>query len=132
MQVPAFYRVCNHCGLDSREAGLPLFEADAGALGGLRNRCTPCGKARAAAGVTRNRRRLRAIILWAKRQPCMDCGQRFHYAAMEFDHVLGDKRGAVSRAVTRGWSVETLRAEMAKCELVCANCHRVRTWQRMR
>jgi hypothetical protein len=29
-----------------------------------------------------------------------------------------------------GFSIETLKAEIAKCDLVCANCHRLRTWKR--
>ncbi len=48
---------------------------------------------------------------------------------MEFDH-LGDKIMDIARMTNSGCSVERLLAEVAKCELVCANCHRVRTWNR--
>lgn len=63
-----------------------------------------------------------------KRKPCTDCGGSFHFSAMDFDHTEDDKRKDVSK-ILKG-SRDTLLAEIAKCELVCANCHRVRTWQR--
>ena len=70
---------------------------------------------------------LRAIVNAAKDAPCADCGGRFHPVAMDFDHIRGEKRNDIGRMVWRGVSEAVLRAELAKCELVCANCHRVRT-----
>lgn len=59
-------------------------------------------------------------------KPCMDCGGVFHPACMEFDHRPGEKKkGIVSALGNRAWSV--IAAEIAKCDLVCANCHRLRT-----
>lgn len=64
----------------------------------------------------------------AKNVPCHDCGERYHYCVMDFDHREGEpKLFAVSRGSS---SRETLIAEIAKCDVVCANCHRVRTWTR--
>jgi hypothetical protein len=62
-----------------------------------------------------------------KNRPCADCGGRFPPCAMDFDHVLGKKIDDVSgiRIDTGRW--ERVLAEIEKCELVCANCHRVRT-----
>jgi len=62
-----------------------------------------------------------------KNRPCADCGGRFPPCAMDFDHVLGEKIDDVSgiRIDTGRW--ERVLAEIEKCELVCANCHRVRT-----
>lgn len=57
--------------------------------------------------------------------PCLDCGGTFHPAAMEFHHV-GPKAGNVGEMVNKGISLARLEAEIAQCELVCANCHRVR------
>lgn len=50
---------------------------------------------------------------------------------MDFDH-LSDKDLAISHMRSRGMSRANILAEMAKCELVCANCHRIRTQQRYR
>jgi hypothetical protein len=65
-------------------------------------------------------------------EPCADCGQVFHPAAMHWDHTGTDKLINISRAVNNGWSRERILLELAKCELVCANCHSVRTYTRRR
>ncbi|HEU0337027.1 MAG TPA: hypothetical protein VFR43_10755 [Gaiellaceae bacterium] len=64
-------------------------------------------------------------------RPCVDCGRVFHHAAMQWDHLPGfDKRREVSTLVRRGFRRDTILDEIAKCELVCANCHAVRTFER--
>ena len=65
-----------------------------------------------------------------KDKPCKDCGGRFHPCAMDFDHCHGDKVDNVSWMLGKAKSREAILAEIAKCELVCANCHRVRTYNR--
>jgi hypothetical protein len=57
--------------------------------------------------------------------PCVDCGQKFPPECMDFDHVSADKLENVSRM--RRFSKERLVNEIKKCEVVCANCHRIRT-----
>ncbi|MBX9679725.1 MAG: hypothetical protein K2X38_13260 [Gemmataceae bacterium] len=62
---------------------------------------------------------------------CATCGYREFAEALEFDHLPQYKKNFnVARAARRilDWSV--IEAEIAKCEVVCANCHRVRTAQR--
>jgi hypothetical protein len=61
--------------------------------------------------------------------PCTDCKNFFPHYVMQWDH-LSDKLYDVSRAVQDGLSIKTIEAEIAKCELVCANCHCVRTHNR--
>lgn len=63
-----------------------------------------------------------------KSHPCADCRQIYHPAAMQFDH-LGDKKFNLGDMKTQ-LSWEELDKEIEKCELVCANCHAVRTWKR--
>jgi len=70
------------------------------------------------------------IIRSLKSQPCADCGKTFHYAAMDFDHVRDIKRVDISRMIRTGYSVAAIEQELKKCEVVCANCHRIRTWSR--
>jgi len=78
----------------------------------------------------RKRARLREIAREAKARPCADCGLEYPYYVMDFDHVDGDKRMIISQLINFG-SIGRLLAEIAKCEVVCANCHRVRTWERL-
>jgi hypothetical protein len=59
----------------------------------------------------------------------MDCGYNAHPEALDFDHRdPAQKASMVSRIKTL--SLESLMAEIAKCDVVCANCHRVRTHAR--
>ena len=51
---------------------------------------------------------------------------------MDFDHVGEGKVLNIGRMRSSGHSLEEIEAEIAKCELVCANCHRERTQQRLR
>lgn len=60
-----------------------------------------------------------------KNKPCYDCGGRFPPECMDFDHVRGEKSFSVGTGRTR--SQEALTLEIAKCDIVCANCHRIRT-----
>ncbi len=62
--------------------------------------------------------------------PCVDCGEKFHPVAMDFDHPRGGKTMGVAQLVGSGYKLNLIKAEIAKCELVCACCHRVRTWKR--
>jgi hypothetical protein len=48
---------------------------------------------------------------------------------MQFDHVKGKKIG-ISRAVNYGYSINNIMKEISKCEIVCANCHAIRTFTR--
>lgn len=62
---------------------------------------------------------------------CMDCGYDEHSEALDFDHRPGEvKLLTISQTVAIQW--ERLEAEMEKCDVVCANCHRVRTATRLR
>jgi hypothetical protein len=62
--------------------------------------------------------------------PCADCGRRFPPCAMDFDHRQPEgKTSGVTRLVGRAGMARIL-AEAAKCDIVCANCHRARTLER--
>ncbi len=62
--------------------------------------------------------------------PCTDCGGRFPPCVMDWDHVSGEKFSNVANYAKNG-SRQKLLEEIAKCELVCANCHRIRTHNRV-
>jgi len=61
-------------------------------------------------------------------KPCKDCNQIYPHYVMDFDH-LSDKKYGIAKTIGSK-SIETLMLEIAKCELVCSNCHRIRTWDR--
>ena len=77
----------------------------------------------------KQRNRIRKIIEKAKARPCADCGGRFPTCVMDLDHVRGTKAFKVSEAVQAAYAypLEKVYTEIAKCEVVCANCHRIRT-----
>jgi hypothetical protein len=85
-------------------------------------------RGQAAANKKKTRLEQTALLLdYFASHPCMDCGET-DPVVLEFDH-LRDKRFNIGTAVTRyGW--EAILAEIEKCEVVCANCHRRRTARR--
>lgn len=73
------------------------------------------------------RERMRKIVNEVKSAPCVDCGRRYHPVAMDLDHVRGRKVTELSRMCGGGWSERRIMAELKKCEVRCAVCHRLRT-----
>lgn len=61
--------------------------------------------------------------------PCMDCKESYPYYVMDFDHVRGRKHKNVMELIPT-LSKKKIDEEIAKCEIVCSNCHRVRTHNR--
>lgn len=59
---------------------------------------------------------------------CADCKQKFPHYMLEFDHTRGEKKDNVSTLISRSW--KRLEEEIAKCDVVCCNCHAIRTYTR--
>lgn len=71
------------------------------------------------------RKRNQSLVLnHLQNNPCVDCGEA-DIVVLQYDHQ-GDKQANVSRLI-RGASLESLAKEIAKCHVVCANCHTRRT-----
>jgi hypothetical protein len=68
-----------------------------------------------------NRNWLTALKL---RHGCAVCGYRGHPAALDFNHYKGEKKLDLCAMVKRGYSIQTLREEIAKCVILCSNHHR--------
>jgi hypothetical protein len=108
---------------------------------GLQSQCKSCQKAykdihyreNKNEYLAKNKRRKKsnAIFINSQKQgPCMDCGETYPPWVMDFDHRDGKKKKfSISEANTV--SKETIIKEIEKCDLVCANCHRQRTHDRM-
>ena len=72
-----------------------------------------------------NKRKLK-IRKWFKdlknKSACEICGES-HPSCLEFHH-LKKKDNIISKMVASGYAIDTIQKEMAKCQIVCANCHR--------
>jgi hypothetical protein len=104
---------------------------------GRQDRCRQCSKDWYKANSEKHRQntklRRRQLIsrnrdlVWEylKTHPCVDCGET-DPPVLDFDHVRGKKLDNISRMIYRA-ETHSLVAEMAKCEMRCANCHRRKT-----
>lgn len=71
--------------------------------------------------------RNRQLILdYLANHPCVDCGEA-DVMVLEFDHVRGTKEHDVTTMVGDCFSIDRIKAEIAKCVVRCANCHRRKT-----
>jgi hypothetical protein len=132
-------KTCSHCKKD-----LPLDEFNKKGSG-KQPYCRACQSIAMRAYYALNRLHHRSVVmrLKAKRMAknrdklreyfssrcCVDCGNK-DIRVLEFDHVRGTKSANVSLLLARGHSWGNILAEIIKCDLVCANCHRIRTFER--
>lgn len=94
---------------------------------GYQTWCKACNRIRA------NAKRLerKAIMDELKNKPCMDCKQFFPPECMDYDHRPGEvKKFEITTGSRRSWT--SILEEIAKCDLVCACCHRIRTFARLK
>jgi hypothetical protein len=77
-----------------------------------------------------------AFVTWCRSlkegKPCADCAKIFHPVAMQWDHLPGTIKNASLGDLTRRHNRRRVLEEIGNCELVCANCHAVRTLNRQR
>lgn len=103
------------------------------------NRCRLCDRAHRAGLYEANREeflrrnkvqheKLRQLLEVHKQHPCVDCGKTYPQYVMDFDHLPGSTKVAKVSSLVYFGSEKLLLDEIAKCELVCANCHRERTF----
>ena len=74
-------------------------------------------------------RRQAKELIWAhlSNNTCVDCGES-DPVVLEFDHLVpSEKSFNISDACRRGDSVDKIEAEISKCVVRCANCHRRKT-----
>jgi hypothetical protein len=78
------------------------------------------------------RERYKKVSEWIREykleKGCVDCGYNAHHAALEFDHLEPHIMGTVSSLA--GSSLARVQKEIAVCEVVCRNCHGIRTFSR--
>jgi hypothetical protein len=127
-------RWCSRCSRELPESSFNRFGS------GLQWWCRDCFKAYYAERRAHHRRRNNALKTQRIREaqnlvlshlrvhPCLDCDEA-DPVVLEFDH-MGAKRADISTLVRRGVLEPVLAAEVARCDVVCANCHRRRTARR--
>src|ERR1051325_3676559 len=107
--------------------------------------CDECRKKRMRNRYSKNKERVQNINRVAKlnsreenreyvydylcKHPCADCGNT-NPQLLTFDHIRGVKRLNISDMVNKAWSIESIQAEIAKCDVVCFNCHMIREHNR--
>lgn len=92
-----------------------------------KNKSAEANKKERSKRVDRNRGYIASILKGAQ---CTDCGYS-NWIALEFDHRdPGIKCQAVTKMVGDGTSLATIKLEIAKCDIVCSNCHAIRTAKR--
>lgn len=72
-----------------------------------------------------------AVAMLKLEAGCADCSYNKDPVALDFDHVRGEKVANI-RKLTQSASMERILEEIEKCEVVCSNCHRIRTVERSR
>lgn len=69
------------------------------------------------------------LVREAKNRPCTDCNRMYPHYVMDFDHLPQfEKLFTIGSGSDH--TIAELETEIAKCDVVCANCHRTRTWRR--
>ena len=130
-------KICTKCKQDFLEVEFPLINTKTGKRSYMCVKCkrqydrehynkhkerrVPMKKVNSAKLRIRN---LQYIIDYLKQNPCVDCGEN-DFVVLEFDHQY-DKKANIADMKSR-CSLKTIKDEIDKCEVVCANCHKRRT-----
>ena len=126
-------KICSTCKIEKSEDS---FSANKAKKDGLQSQCKECRKVYFKKhyqdnkqyyidrSMVRKKRVQREFIEWLSGRSCMDCGIA-DIRVLEFDH-RGDKEYNVSHLINLGRETAAYK-EIEKCDIVCANCHRIRT-----
>jgi hypothetical protein len=129
-------KVCTKCGIEKDFEDFPLRSR---ITGRRQSYCKECVAQKSGRwyqnnkghqkGLARNRtivyRQNAKEYVWEylTNHPCISCGET-NPNVLEFHHVRGKKEHEISRMIGKAASLENLKAEIEKCVVLCANCHR--------
>lgn len=126
--VAPMMKTCVSCGQSLPETSFKL-RASTGRQSGTRqaqcNRCLYVKYTRPNA-----EKKYQQVAAYKVRQGCMDCGFNAHPIALEFDHRSGEQKLFNIGEKVGCYPMNRIWAEIAKCDVVCANCHAIRTFTR--
>lgn len=137
---------CSRC---KETKGYEAFNVCSDKPDGYNHYCKVCAREVAALWYEKNKERKRAkeferysetwkfIIAYLKKHPCVKCGEK-DPLVLEFDHIdRTTKEFDIGRAIRFSYTLEDIKKEMRKCQVLCTNCHRRKTateakWPRAR
>ena len=135
-------KICSTCKKEKDESE---FNKNKARKDGLNTLCRECSNSRSKKYYNDNREHHKNIVTirnkkiiernkeyvsnYLNNHPCVDCGNN-NPIVLDFDHVRGTKVADVKLMVHNGCSVEMIQDEINKCEVRCANCHRIITHER--
>lgn len=143
LRILMLIRSMKKCPICNEEKRYSEFARRSDIKGGFSNECKKCHKTYAKNHYENNKKyyrtkadkrqkELRKIINEAKNKPCTDCKEQYNQWQLTFDHLPEfTKKFNISSAKAESVSISTLLNELAKCEVVCANCHANRTHSRL-
>jgi hypothetical protein len=81
---------------------------------------------------TNRNRTIKKREIWDMKEAsgCVDCKEKYPHYMLEFDHLPEFEKIGSPTQLMQTYSWSKAMDEMDKCEIVCANCHKIRTWSR--
>ena len=130
-------KTCTKCKIEKQLAD---FNKNVRRADGLQSICRPCSKEkykeyysgseveklRLRENKKKHNKKVLDYVRKAKEVPCADCKIQYPHYVMDFDH-LRDKSFNISEGHLR-YGLARIIEEIQKCEIVCSNCHRIRTY----
>lgn len=92
------------------------------------NNCKEC---RAVENRERKRHMSSLVKRWKLRKGCLNCDFKAeHSCQLDIDHIIPKlSKGKCRQAINTGWSKKRMKEELSKCQVLCANCHRLKTYR---
>lgn len=129
---------CPMCGTDLPVSSFGIARTRKDGLAGY---CKPCMRTHRndhyksnsgpyKARAVERRTQMRDFLAEYKNKPCMDCGGSFPSFVMDLDHRPGVIKLCEPSKLPNMGNWDALHEEISKCDVVCSNCHRVRTYER--
>lgn len=119
-------RTCNLCGKRQKLEKYGIAVRSAKGRINMCNRCRYVKYCRPS-----NMKKVLEIRQFKMDSGCADCGYTAHHAALQFDHRPGTTKVFTIGEKVSAYSLAKIYAEIAKCDVVCANCHFIRTFTRV-
>jgi 5-methylcytosine-specific restriction endonuclease McrA len=80
----------------------------------------------------RKKRQISALVKrWKLSKGCQRCGFKAeHSCQLDIDHIIPKRsKGNDRQAINTSWSKPRLKRELTGCQVLCANCHRLKTYE---
>jgi hypothetical protein len=119
-------KICSKC---RQSKTIDDFNVDKSRQDGKYPYCKECHRSESKHYNAKQRESKKLLINNYKNKSCSDCKQWFPLECMDLDHVRGKKFITLARAAYLT-PLATIKEELEKCDVVCSNCHRIRTMNR--